>query len=113
MTVARISIMRTSRDLTRTASDKRAQVERLLDELDEHLSNLPGYIMGFHFVGHEDENEVGRVALWNTHEDADHAALQDHTVVLRAQIHRLIDPGHLETLVEVAGTPKNLPEAQG
>ncbi len=31
MTVARISIMRTSSDLTRTSSNKKAQVERLLD----------------------------------------------------------------------------------
>ena len=110
MTVARISIMRTSRDLTRTSSDKRARVEALLEE---HLSKLPGYIMGFHFVGHEDEDEVGRVALWNSHEDADHAALQDHTVFLRAQIHQLIDPGHTETLVELIGTSKNLPEPKG
>ena len=113
MTVARISIMRTSSDLTRTSSTKRTQVEHLLDELEEHLSNLPGYIMGFHFVGHEDQDEVGRVALWNSHEDADHAALQDHTVVLRAQIHQLIDPGHTETLGEVAGNPKNLPGPKG
>ena len=113
MTVARISIMHTSRDLTRSSSDKRALVERLLDELEEHLSNLPGYIMGFHFVGHEHEDEVGRVALWNSHEDADHAALQDHTVALRARIHQLIDPGHMETLVELAGTPRNLPEPKG
>jgi heme-degrading monooxygenase HmoA len=106
MTVARISIMLTSSDLTRTAAAKRADVERLLDELEEHLSNLPGYIMGFRFAGHENENEVGRVALWNSHEDADHAATQDHTIALRARIHQLIDPGHLETLVEVKGTPR-------
>ena len=113
MTVARISIMRTSPDLGRTSSNKRAQVEHLLDELEEHLSKLPGYVMGFRFIGHQDKDEVGRVALWKTHEDADHAALNSHTVALRAQIHRLIDPGHLETLVEVAGNPKNLPTARG
>lgn len=113
MTVARISIMRTSRDLTRSSSDKRAQVEGVLDELEDHLSGLPGYVMGFRFVGHEDEDEVGRVSLWSTHEDADRAATQDHTMVLRARIHQLIDPGHLETLVDVAGNPKNLPEAKG
>ena len=47
MTIARISIMRTSSDLTRTSQNKRADVERLLDELEEHLSSLPDYIIGF------------------------------------------------------------------
>ena len=115
MTVARISIMRTSSDtdpltaLTRTSANKRAEVELLFDELEEHLSGLPGYIMGFRFSGHEDEDEVGRVALWRTHEDADHAATLDHTIALRSEIHRLIDPGPMETLLEVKGDPKNIP----
>ena len=109
MTVARISIMRTSSDLTRTSSQKRVEVERVFDELEEYLSSLPGYILGFRFGGHDDEDELGRVALWRTHEDADHAATRDHTVALRAQIHRLIDPGHMETLVEVKGNPRNIP----
>jgi hypothetical protein len=96
----------------RTAANKRAEVERLLDELDDHLSTQPGYVMGFRFIGHENKEELGRVALWGTHEEADHAATLDHTMSLRAQIHRLIDPGHLETLVEVAGSPKNIPAPQ-
>ena len=110
MTVARISIMRTASDLMRTSSDKIAEAGRLLDELDEHLSNQPGYIMGFRFSGHEGEDEIGRVGVWKSHEDADHAAILDHTVALRSQIHRLIEPGHLETLVEITGTPKNIPD---
>ena len=84
-----------------------------MDDLEEHLSSLPGYIMGFRFSGHDDENEVGRVALWRTHQDADHAATIDHTIALRSDIHRLIDPGHMETLVEISGNPKNIPAPHG
>ena len=109
MTVARISIMHTSSDPTGTATVKRAQVERLLDQLEEHLSALPGYIMGFRFAGHEDADQLGRISLWRTQQEADHAANLTHTLALRSDIHRLIDPGHLETLVEVKGSPKNIP----
>ena len=59
MGVARIFIMRTS------AIDKESELERLLEELEEHLSKQPGYSMGFRFVGHQDEGEQGRMALWS------------------------------------------------
>ena len=109
MTVARVSIMHTASDFTRTASDKRAEVERLLDDLEDHLSKLDGYVMGFRFAGVEDENQVGRVSLWRSHQDADRGAIMDHTVAIRSQIHRLIEAGHLETIVQIKGDPKNVP----
>jgi hypothetical protein len=52
---------------------------------------MPDYIMGFRCVGHEDEDEVGRVSPWNAHEDADHAATLELTLALRSQIRLLID----------------------
>ena len=113
MTVARISIMRTSADLTRTAADKKAEVERLLDDLEEYLSAQTGYVLGFRFANQEDEQEVDRVSLWGSHGDADHAATQDRTMALRSQIHALIDPGHLESLVDVMGNTKNIPAPHG
>ena len=109
MTVARISILRTASDFTRSASDKKAEVERLLDDLEEHFSNMSGFVMGFRFAGIEDENQVGRVSLWKSHQDADQAAMLDHTMAIRSQIHRLIEAGHLETIVELKGNPKNIP----
>ena len=112
MTVARISIMHTSSDLTRTSSSKRVEVERLLDDLEGHLSTLAGYVMGFRFAGHEDEDEIGRVSRWRSHAEADRAATLDHTIAVRSEIHRLIDPGHLETFVDIAGNPRNIPDPQ-
>ena len=113
MTVARISVIHTSSDLLSTAANKRIELERLLDALEDHFSQQPGYIMGFRFGGVEDEHQLGRIALWRDHRDADHAATMEHTVALRSQIHRLIDPGHMEILVEVRGNPKNLPVPLG
>ena len=51
-----------------------------------------------------------RAALLRTNADADQAATNDHTIALRSQVHRLIDAGHSETLVEVKGNPKNILE---
>ena len=51
--------------------------------------------------------------LRNTHEDADHAATQDRTMSIKAQIHQLIDPARTETLVEIVGNPKNMPVVRG
>ena len=109
MTVVRISIMRTSSDVARTAANKRTDVERFLDELEDHLSVQQGYIMGFRFSGQDDDSQVGRVSLWRSHEDADRAATQEHTVAVRSQIHLLIDPGHLEAIGQVTGNPRNIP----
>ena len=47
-----------------------------------------------------------------SHAYADHAATNDHTIALRSEVHRLIDGGHLETLVGVKGNPKNIVELQ-
>ncbi|MBI4233404.1 MAG: hypothetical protein HY686_03090 [Chloroflexi bacterium] len=104
MPAARISIMLPS-------PGHRQEVEHLLDALEEFVAKHPGYIMGFRFNGAENKEEVGRVSLWASDEEANRVAMLDHTIALRARLHRLIEPGHVERLVIVAGNPKNLPKA--
>ena len=106
MSVARISIMR-ALPIRSPGYDKKPALEHLLDELEEHLSNQPGYIMGFRFAGHQNEREVGRIALWKSRLEADHAATLEYTIALRSQVHLLIEPGPTETVVEIKGTLKN------
>jgi heme-degrading monooxygenase HmoA len=102
MAVARISIMR-------PMQGHEKHVEELLDELEEHLSKLPGYIMGFRFAAHRRPGEVGRLGLWATREDADNAAQNTHTLDIRARLHLAIEAGHEEWMMEVQGSPKNIP----
>ena len=102
MPVARISMMH-------MVPERRAEVAKLLAELEEFVSQQPGYVLGFQFANHEEENQLGRVSVWRTHEDADHAATLDHTMFLRSRLHMLIQAGHIEALVEITGDPKNLP----
>lgn len=82
---------------------RRAEVERLLDHLEEFLSKHPGYIMGGRFAAADVPEEVGRIGIWHAHADADHAATDDDVIAVRSQIHQLIQPGHLERLYDTAG----------
>lgn len=90
-----------------------AELERLYDRLEEHLSQQPGYIMGFCFFATDWSEETGRLAVWESGAAADRAAQLDATQALRSQIHALLQPGHLERLCQVRGTPRNLPTGRG
>ncbi len=102
MAVARISIMR-------PLEGRGNEVERLLDEFEEYVSKYEGYILGFRFASCDESDEIGRIALWASQEQANHVAIMDHVFVLRARIHRAIKPGHIELLVDLKGAPRNIP----
>ena len=102
MDVIRFSLMRAQ-------DGRRHELEALFDELEEHLSQQQGYVLGFRFEGREDPEVIGRVAVWQSREVANKAALLTHTQALRSQIHRLIQPGHTEELADISGNPKGLP----
>lgn len=82
---------------------QRAEVERLLDRLEQSLENQPGYIMGGRFAAADRPEEVGRLGVWEAHEQADRAAIDDDVIAIRSQIHQIVQPGHLERLYDVAG----------
>ena len=103
MTVARISLMK-------ILPHNRNEVTRLHASLEEFLSKQKGYILGFSFEAIGDTETMGRVSLWASEEDANHAATLDHTVGLRSQIHILTEPGHIEQLVHVSPTAHNIPK---
>ncbi|MBI4497965.1 MAG: hypothetical protein HY689_08720 [Chloroflexi bacterium] len=82
---------------------QRAQVERLLDHLEELLAKHPGYIAGGRFAAADTSQEVGRIGIWRSHAEADHAATDDDVIAVRSQIHELVQPGHLERLYDTVG----------
>lgn len=102
MTVARVSIMK-------VLPMNRREVEHLQEALEEFLSKQKGFVMGFSFEGIGDTDTFGRVTMWVSEEDANHAATLDHTVVLRARMHLLIEAGHADYLTRIIGTPRNVP----
>lgn len=104
MTVARVSIYN-------VIPGKKEEAEKLLDEFENFVSKEKGYILGFRFEGAEDPNDIGRIAVWESHRDIDRVATLNHVVVLRARLHRLIKPGHIEKVLVLKGKPKNIPSA--
>ena len=81
----------------------RAEVERLLTHLEDLLAKHPGYVMGGRFNAADNSNEVGRIGIWRSHAEADHAATDDDVIAVRSQLHQIIQPGHLERLYDTAG----------
>lgn len=106
MAIVRIS-------LVRPFPGQKARVERILDNMADHFSQQKGYVMGCRFEARDDPEQLGRMSIWESHSDADHAAILTHTEALMSELHRLIEPGHLERIYEIKGSPKNLPKIKG
>ena len=94
--------------LVKAVSGRGEEVVRLYQLLDEALKAREGYVAGCVFVDQDDPSEVGRLALWRSQADVDHAAADDHIVALRSQLHLAIQSGHTEKVVDVISTV-NLP----
>jgi hypothetical protein len=97
--------------LYRPLPGRRAEMERLLDSLEDWLSKQEGYLLGFRFAATDASGDIGRIGIWRSLADADHAADQEHTLAIRAELLRLIDDNgtHIERIFEIRGTPHNLP----
>lgn len=101
MPVVRISIMR-------PVPGRRQEVERLLQELDAWVSQQPGYLFGIQMSSFDHQGEVGRIAVYNSREDANRMATMDHTVAIRSRLHDAIMAGHTESMFEVTSASKAL-----
>ena len=76
------------------------EVTSLLKELGGYLAKEPGFIEAYAF---SEDGKLGRVSVWESREDADRAAVQVHTIALRARIYALTLPDRQESLAEVNG----------
>ncbi|MBI4312939.1 MAG: hypothetical protein HY681_14355 [Chloroflexi bacterium] len=86
------------------------RVEKVLDDLEATYAKLPGYVMGFRYKPQGVAGELGRIALWRTQQDTDSAARDTHVQALRSQLNTLIQGEHVEQVLEIEGTPQNLPK---
>jgi hypothetical protein len=77
----------------------RQETQAILTMLDEKLATMPGLI--FSFVTETEADRLGRVALWRTKEEANHVAMRDDIMALRARLLTLAHDTE-ETLMELS-----------
>ena len=74
------------------------EMQTVLTALDEKLAREPGLI--FSFVTEVEADKLGRIALWQSKEDANHVAMREDILALRARLRSLALDTE-ETLMEV------------
>lgn len=86
----RLSLMNPKRD-------KEQLVAGLMDNLLEFFSEQPGYVRGYALIGGDPQGRVGRITMWKSESEADHAANTQHVLTVRSEIMLLIeDDSHVE-----------------
>ena len=89
MPYVRVSLMR-----SKDASS--AEAGKIVDDLIGYMSKQPGYVTGWRMTAQDGTGLLGRITIWNTEADADHAAQTDHVLALRSQLNPLVEEGSHE-----------------
>ena len=55
-------------------------VAGLMDNLLEFFSDKPGYVRGYALLDGDPQGRVGRITMWKSEEQADHAANTQHVL---------------------------------
>ena len=72
-------------------------VAGLMDNLLEFFSGRPGYVRGYALIDGDPQGRVGRITMWKSEADADHAANTQHVLTVRAEImQRIEEESHIE-----------------
>ncbi|HEY8489908.1 MAG TPA: antibiotic biosynthesis monooxygenase [Dehalococcoidia bacterium] len=84
--------------LMRPQVGREEEVERLLTDLLRFFQGQKGFIAGWRVSALDRSGEVGRITVWESEEDADHAANQQHVMAVRSELNLLLeeDAEHVE-----------------
>jgi hypothetical protein len=74
------------------------EMHAVLTMLDEKLAKTPGLI--FSFVTESEADKLSRIALWHSKDEANHVAMRDDVLALRARL-RSLALNTDETLMEL------------
>ena len=79
--------------LMQPKAEHRGTVRELQTELLSYDRTLPGFLGGYLLEPDDGTGRIGRLVLWESRANADHAAQQQHTLTLRARLPALIQQG--------------------
>ncbi len=69
-----------------------AHLENLFRELSKLTSAQEGCQQSFLLQPHDDSGQIGRLAIYDNEEAAEHAAFNDSIMALRSQLDLIIEP---------------------
>lgn len=78
------------------------EVRDLERELLAFLSQQPGFVDGFLLTATDGSMEMGRVTVWRSEADADHAATLDHVLAVRSRLLETTEEERLERSFQAA-----------
>jgi heme-degrading monooxygenase HmoA len=61
------------------------------EDLIRYFKTLPGFMEGYTVKATDETGRIGRVTVWEHDSDADHAAMQQHTLTVRSAMLQLIE----------------------
>jgi quinol monooxygenase YgiN len=89
MAFVRLSIMKPARG-------QAERVESILRDLDATVSKTQGCLQSMLLSADDGTGELGRITIYENEEAANEAANLAHVMALRSELHRIVEPGHVE-----------------
>jgi hypothetical protein len=77
--------------LIRPRHTEEARVRELLERLVTYYAEQPGYLAGYLLEPTEPDGFLGRIGVWETDKDAEHAAQQEYDLALRSQLNMAVE----------------------
>ena len=72
-------------------------VAGLMDNLLKSFIDETGYVRGYALLDGDPQGRIGRITVWQSEKDADHAANTQHVLTVRAEIiQRIEQDSHVE-----------------
>ncbi len=73
------------------------RVSQIMDDLLEFLSTQPGYMRGYKLIREHPDPRTGRLTVWRSEEECDHAAQTQHVLSVRSELMQLVEEdSHIE-----------------
>ena len=82
--------------LLATLEGHEAEARRVEEELLAFLAQQPGFVDGYLLSAPGPSPEVGRLTVWESEADADHAANLDHVLALRSRLLQITEEDRFE-----------------
>jgi hypothetical protein len=67
------------------------QLQEMQEDLLQRFKVLPGFLDGYLMVSMDGTGRIGRVTMWRSARDADHAALDQDVFLVRSRMSHLIE----------------------